>query len=63
MNDGNLGSPRVFAAGLRTLTPVEGRPYDPLYFRLTLHDLRCSAVLNLVNAGVPERVAIKITGY
>lgn len=50
------------ACGLGTLEDVEDS-YDQRYTGLLLHDLRRSAVRNLVRAGVPERVAMAISGH
>ena len=38
-------------AGLGTLTEVEGKPHDPRYSGLNIHDLRRSAIRNYIRAG------------
>jgi integrase len=50
------------AAGLGTLTEVAGKSY-PRYTGLIIHDLRRSAIKNLMKAGVNEKVAMKISGH
>jgi integrase len=51
------------ASGLGRKIEVEGKPYDPRYEGLTLHDLRRSAARNLLLAGVPETIIMRIGGW
>jgi integrase len=48
--------------GLGTLTEVEGKS-DPRYTGLIIHDLRRSAIKNLMKAGTSEKVAMTISGH
>ncbi|MBI3671012.1 MAG: tyrosine-type recombinase/integrase [Acidobacteria bacterium] len=50
------------AVGLGTLEEVEGS-YDKRYNGLIIHDLRRSAIRNLIAAGVSEKVAMTISGH
>jgi hypothetical protein len=49
-------------AGLGKLEEVEGR-LDPRYTGLIIHDLRRSAIKNLMKVGVNEKVAMKISAH
>ncbi len=51
------------AVGLGAIIPVEGKKYDPRYEGLTLHDFRRSAARNLLLAGVPETIIMRIGGW
>ena len=51
------------ACGLGTTTPVKGKPYDPIYEGLTIHDLRRTALTEMTRSGVHQFWAMKISGH
>lgn len=51
------------SVGLGRKIEVPGKKYDPRYVGLTLHDFRRSAARNLLLAGVPETIIMRIGGW
>lgn len=51
------------ACGLGRIIKAPDKKYDPRYEGLTLHDLTRSAARNLLLAGVPETIVMKLGGW